>query len=56
MDASPDQQNSDSRKPSGILGSLRIFDGIINWLAGLVQLTEKEKDEAGIYLGGQDDS
>jgi hypothetical protein len=55
MNIFPDQQNSDSRKPGGILSGLRIFDSIINWLTGFLQLTEKEQDEAGIYLGDHDD-
>jgi len=33
--------------------SLQIFDRILNWLAGLVQLTEEEQEDAGIYLGDQ---
>jgi hypothetical protein len=27
------------------------FTRILHWLAGLVQLTEEEQGEAGIYLG-----
>ena len=29
------------------------FASILHWLANLVQLTEEEQGEAGIYLGNQ---
>jgi len=38
---------------------LQIFDSIllafmrrsVNWLAGLIKLTEEEQEDAGVYLG-----
>ena len=51
MDNSLRRQGSDAQQPSGFLASLQIFDGILHWLAGLIQLTEEEQREAGIYLG-----
>jgi hypothetical protein len=50
MDNSFSRKRSDTQQPSGFLASLRIFDSILNWLAGLIQLTEEEKKDAGIYL------
>lgn len=53
MDNSYHQQETDTQKPSGSFFSLRIFDEILNWLVSLIQLTEEEQDEAGIYIGNQ---
>jgi hypothetical protein len=38
------------RAPKSFLMSLRIFASLINWLAGLISLTEEERADAGIYL------
>ncbi len=53
MDNSFRRHGSDTRQPSSFLASLQIFDGILNWLAGLIQLTEEEQEDAGIYIGDQ---
>lgn len=45
------RQESDTQQPGGFLVSLQIIDNILYWLAGLIQLTEEEQDDAGIYLG-----
>jgi hypothetical protein len=51
MDSSFREQGSDTQKaPRSFLASLRIFASLINWLAGLIGLTEEEQEEAGIYL------
>jgi hypothetical protein len=52
MDSSFREQGSDTQKaPRSFLASLRIFASLlINWLAGLIRLTEEEQEEAGIYL------
>lgn len=55
MDNSFDQQRSETQKSGGFLVSLRIFKGILVWLTGLIQLTEEEQIEAGIFLGYKDD-
>jgi len=49
------QQESDAPRPNAWLAGLQIFESILNWLAGLglLQLTEEEQENAGIYLGGQ---
>ena len=48
------RQGSDTKKQPSASGfwatSLRIINSILNWLAGLIQLTEEEQEEAGIYL------
>jgi hypothetical protein len=51
MDKSLPQQEPDIRQPSSFLASLHIVDCILNWLAGLIRLTEEEQNDAGIYLG-----
>jgi len=51
MDSSFREQGSDTQKaPRRFLASLRILASLINWLAGLLRLTEEEQEEAGIYL------
>jgi hypothetical protein len=52
MDHSFRQQGSDTQGPNGFLASLQIFDRILNWLGGLIKLTEEDKRDAGIYLDG----
>ena len=47
------QEESGTQPPSGFLTSLHIFDSILGWLAGLIQLTEEEQGDAGICLGDQ---
>lgn len=49
------RQGSDTKKQPSASGfwattSLHIINSILNWLAGLIQLTEEEQEEAGIYL------
>jgi len=52
------QQESDTRKNSSFLAGLQIFDSIlphlrhsVNWLAGILKLTEEEQKDAGVYFG-----
>jgi hypothetical protein len=52
MDNSFRQHGSDTQQqPGGLLASLQVFHNILNWLAGLIQLTEEEQKDAGIQLG-----
>jgi hypothetical protein len=58
MDNSFHRQASDAQQKSGSLASLQIFESIlplmrrsVNWLAGLIKLTEEEQEDAGVYLG-----
>lgn len=52
------QQESDTQQKDSFLDSLQVFDSLlrlmrhsVNWLAGLLKLTEEEQEEAGVYLG-----
>jgi hypothetical protein len=52
------QQESDTQKNRRFLAGLQIFDSIlpplrhsVNWLAGLLTLTDEEQEEAGVYFG-----
>jgi hypothetical protein len=51
MDNSFHRQAIETRQKRGFLASLQIFDRIINWLAGLIKLTEEEQEDAGVYPG-----
>jgi hypothetical protein len=51
MDNSFHRQETDTQQPTGLLASLQIFNSILDWLAGLIKLTEEEQKDAGIYLG-----
>jgi hypothetical protein len=49
MDNSFRQQGSETQQQlGGLSASLQVFRNILNWLAGLFQLTEQEQEEAGI--------
>ena len=52
MDSSFREQESDTQQdPKRFWVSLTTGLGsLITWLAGLIQLTEEEQEEAGIYL------
>jgi hypothetical protein len=52
MDNSFRQQESEARQSNGLFVHLQILGGILYWLAGLIQLTEEEQQDAGIYLDG----
>ena len=57
MDSSFREQGSDTQqdqKRSWV--SLLIPLSLIKWLAGLINLTEEEQREAGIYLDRRDDA
>jgi hypothetical protein len=54
MEHSSPQQGSETQQASGLLAGLQFFDGILKWLVGLFRLTDKEQEDAGIYLGNQD--
>ena len=50
MDNSFQNQATDTHQSSGFLFNRQIFVSILDWLAGFIQLTEEEQDDAGIYL------
>ena len=54
MEHTTSQQGSETQQTSGFLAGLQFLDGILKWLAGLFRLTDKEQEDAGIYLGDQD--
>jgi len=61
MDNSFRRQEAGTQQPGGFLANLHIFASIlplmrhsVDWLAGLIRLTEEEQVDAGIYLGYQD--
>jgi len=57
MDNSFHEQGSRTQQgPKRFLVSLPILGNLIEWLASLIQWTEEEQEEAGIYidrLGGE---
>ena len=55
MDNSILQHERDARQPGRFLAVVKIFNNMINWLSHLVQLTEAEQEDAGVYLGDQRD-
>ena len=46
------QQETESQHSNGSFVSLQVLNGILQWLAGLVRLTEEEQEDAGIFLDG----
>jgi hypothetical protein len=52
MDSSFREQGSGTQEaPKSFLGGLAILASLIKWLAGLIEPTEEEREDAGIYLG-----
>ena len=52
MDGSFREQGSGTQQaPKSFLAGLRVLTALIQWLAGLVMLTEEEQEEAGIHYG-----
>lgn len=50
MDASINQQSSVTQQPGRFLAGLQALGIILNWIVGLMQMTEEEKEQAGIYI------
>jgi hypothetical protein len=42
-----------TKEAHGFPISLLVFENILHWLTGFFQLTEEERETAGIYLGDQ---
>lgn len=40
-------------QPGSFLAGMSLVINIFNWLASLVRPTDEEKEQAGIYLGGE---
>ena len=45
------QAGSGTKRLGGLLAPLKAITGLLAWLAALVQLTDEQQEEAGIYLG-----
>jgi hypothetical protein len=53
MDNSFHPQRSDTRPPGAFFTALlKVLDSALHWLAGLIQLTEEEQEDAGIFPDG----
>ena len=51
MDRSFHEQGPGTQQaPKSFLAGLRIVASLIHWLAGLIGLTEEEREDAGVYL------
>ena len=51
MDGSFREQGSGTpQAPKSLVAGLQILASLIHWLAGLIRLTEDEREDAGIYL------
>jgi hypothetical protein len=46
----PEQESRTHQDPKSFLVSLPILGSLIQWLASLIQWTEEEQEEAGIYM------
>ena len=62
MDNSFRRQESDTQQKRVFLIDSQVFDSILtlmrhslNWLAGFFQLTEEERENAGVFLGHLED-
>ena len=53
MDNSFRRHESGTQQPSSFLASLQIVNGIFKWLASLLEPTEEDQENAGVYLGGE---
>ena len=45
-----EQEPGLQQDPMGFLVNLPTLSSLINWLAGIIKLTEEEQEEASIYL------
>lgn len=45
-----EQGSGRSQAPKIFLAGLQILASFIQWLAGLITMTEEEREDAGIYL------
>ena len=56
MEHTTRHEGSETQHTSGFWAGLHFFDGILTWLVGLFRLTGQEQEDAGIYLGDQDET
>ena len=53
MDILADQSKSDRNQPGLFLTLVHALRGVVRWLTGLFTLTEENRLNAGIYMGGE---
>jgi len=53
MSVSAGKYNSETNHPGSFSTALRKAQGIIRWLVDFFSLTETDRLQAGIYLGGE---
>ncbi|MDR3576047.1 MAG: hypothetical protein P4L50_19450 [Anaerolineaceae bacterium] len=51
-EAASSEQHVQVKPHALFLASLQSFDRMFNWLSGLLHMTEKEQEEAGIAIRG----
>jgi hypothetical protein len=52
MDKSFRRPGSATQQPGVLSAGLRIVGRLLHWMTGFFQLTEDERRDAGIYIGG----
>jgi hypothetical protein len=45
-----DHESATQNEPKRFLVRLTLLASIIKWLAGLIHLTEEEREDAGVYI------
>jgi len=53
MDNSFPQNEPDTQQTTSFLGRLPVVNNLFKWLASLLEPTEAEQENAGVYLGGE---
>ena len=53
MDNSFRQDDSSAQQPASFFARLPVVTSLFKWLADQIESTEKEQEDAGIYLGGE---
>ncbi|HEY5983342.1 MAG TPA: hypothetical protein VIU38_07695 [Anaerolineales bacterium] len=51
MDNPLSRARAGTKRLGGLLAPLKAITGLLGWLAALVQLTDEQQEQAGIYLG-----
>jgi hypothetical protein len=53
MDSSFHRPETDTQQSTGFFASLHFLNRTLEWLAGLIKLTDEEQKDAGIYIGDE---
>jgi len=51
MDNPLSRSSSGFQRSGGLLAGLKAITGLLAWLKSLIQVTDEQQEEAGIYLG-----